>query len=199
MKAKAAVDTPKRQIVGGLDALAVPIEELSHDPANARTHSPRNIEAIKTSLRQFGQRKPIIVQADGMLVRAGNGTLEAAKQLGWTSIAALVVDEDNVTATAFALADNRTAELAEWDFEALSMNVRGLIDDGVSVEDLGWEQFEIEPLLEANWLPPEQGDLPGGPASGMTIIRIRVPKEEESRTRKAIDQALSGIKGLVVE
>lgn len=72
----------------------------------------KNIETIKASLARFGQRTPLVVQRQGMIVRKGNGTLEAARALGWGIIAALVVDEGDVPATAYALADNRSGELA---------------------------------------------------------------------------------------
>ena len=60
----------------------VDIKTLKPDPGNARRHDKRNLQAIADSLNQFGQRKPIVVTADG-IVLAGNGTLEAAKLLGW--------------------------------------------------------------------------------------------------------------------
>ena len=76
------------QILDALRPLAVAVDGLHPDPANARTHDQRNLDAIKASLAKFGQRKPIVVQRQGMIVRAGNGTLAAAKALGWTEIAA---------------------------------------------------------------------------------------------------------------
>ena len=102
-------------IVEPLRALAVGVEELHEDPANARVHPDRNLDAVKASLARFGQRKPIVVRAQGMIVEAGNGTLRAAKALGWTHVAVVVVDDDGVTAAGYAIADNRTAELADWD------------------------------------------------------------------------------------
>jgi hypothetical protein len=53
-----------------------------------------------------------VVQRQGMIVRAGNGRVLAARELGWTHLACVVVDESEVEATAFAIADNRSAELA---------------------------------------------------------------------------------------
>lgn len=100
-----------------LRSLLVPIESLSPDPSNARKHGERNIDAIVASLHRFGQRFPVVVQKQGMIVRAGNGRIEAMKRLGWKNVAAVVVDESSVDATAFAIADNRTAELAQWDDE----------------------------------------------------------------------------------
>lgn len=98
-----------------LEGLLVPIESLTIDPANARTHDDRNIDAIANSLKRFGQMKPIVVREESMLVVAGNGTVVAAKRLGWANIAATVKSMSEIDATAYAIADNRTAELAEWD------------------------------------------------------------------------------------
>ena len=136
----------KSNIESDLRALAVNIAELNPDPANARKHSAKNIDAIKASLAKFGQRKPIVVQRDGMIVRAGNGTLQAAKALGWDQIAAVIVVEDNSSAAQFAIADNRTAELAEWDTETLATLLDGW--DEETREALGFEQSDIDEMME---------------------------------------------------
>jgi hypothetical protein len=52
-------------------------------------------------------------------VEAGNGTLAAAKSLGWTHIAAVFVDDDAATAAAYGVADNRVGEFSEWDADIL--------------------------------------------------------------------------------
>jgi DNA modification methylase len=137
-------------IVKQLEHLAVSIDQLHHDPSNARKHGQKNLAAIKASLHKFGQRKPIIVQKDGMVVRAGNGTLAAAKELGWKQIAAVVLDDDNATASQFAIADNRTAELAEWDSETLALLLDGWDQQtreavGFTDEDLREMMKELEP------------------------------------------------------
>lgn len=134
-----------------LRALAVGCDELHEDPANARLHPDRNLDAVKASLARFGQRKPIVVRRDGMVVMAGNGTLRAARALGWAHVAAVVIDEDPVTATGYAIADNRTAELAEWDGGALAKligELRAQDDEGL-VAALGFSDREQEFLLRA--------------------------------------------------
>jgi ParB-like chromosome segregation protein Spo0J len=113
-------------IVDALRPLAVPISGLISDPANARKHPEKNLDAIKASLRVYGQLKPIVVNQKTKVVEAGNGTLEAAKALGWTHLAAVPVEDDPATAAGFAIADNRTAELAEWDNDALAGLLRSL-------------------------------------------------------------------------
>jgi hypothetical protein len=135
----------KEHIAEDLRSLTTAIAELHADPANARKHNPRNIDTIKASLAKFGQRKPIVVQRDGMVVRAGNGTMEAAKALGWSHIAAVVLDDDNATASAYAIADNRTAELAEWDPAALSA-LHAALDDELQMIT-GFTEGEIDHLL----------------------------------------------------
>ena len=135
----------KSNITEDLKHLAQGVSDLVLDPANARKHNKRNVEAIAASLTKFGQRKPIVVQKDGMVVRAGNGTLEAAKSLGWTHVAAVVLDDDNATASQFAIADNRTAELAEWDNETLASLLDGMDADTRAV--LAFSDDEIENLV----------------------------------------------------
>jgi len=129
------------------------ITELSLDPKNARKHSQRNLEAIAASLEKFGQRKPIVIHRG--VVLAGNGTLEAAKTLGWTEIDVAEVpdDWDNDTAKAYALADNRTAELAEWDESELAKQLLELVDAEWDVSQLGFETPKLPD--EPNFQPED--------------------------------------------
>ena len=126
----------------------VTIESLKLDPNNARKHSRRNLDAIAASLNKFGQRKPIVVH-NGVVI-AGNGTLEAAKSLGWKEIAVSVcpADWDADTAKAYALADNRSSELAEWDDKILSTQLLDLDDMGWNIEALGFEPLPLRDLDE---------------------------------------------------
>ncbi len=126
------------------------VESLSLDPANVRQRTHSNLEAIKSSLRRFGQQKPIVVDSNDV-VRAGNGTLEAAKAIGWKEIAVVRTDLADAEATAFAIADNRTAELAVWDDEGLAMQLRALhesVADGSLLTDLGFDESYLERLQD---------------------------------------------------
>ena len=124
------------------------IADLKLDPNNARKHDNANLEAIAGSLTQFGQRKPIVISQD-LTVVAGNGTLTAAKTLGWTEIDAVRVpaDWDADRIKAFALADNRTAELAAWSPEILAAQLEELTAAGFDVEQFGFDVFA--PIEEA--------------------------------------------------
>jgi ParB-like chromosome segregation protein Spo0J len=117
---------------------------LKHDPKNARKHSARNIEAIAASLREFGQRRPLVVRGD--VVIAGNGTLEAAVSIGWETIAITRVPSTWTAkqAKAYAVADNRTAELAAWDHEQLLETLTDL--DAPLVEAAGFDPADLSTL-----------------------------------------------------
>jgi len=122
----------------------VPCDTLSFDPANLRKHGKKNLDAIKASLRRFGQQKPIVVDAKG-IVLAGNGTLAAAQELGWKEIQIVRTDLAGTQATAFGIADNRSAELAEWD-EKLGDVLASLKAEDFPLEDIGFDAADLEEL-----------------------------------------------------
>lgn len=122
-----------------LKALLVPLKDLKLDPRNARRHSERNIEAIRQSLERFGQTKPVVTREG--TVFAGEGTLRAADILGWTHLA--VASAEHLTeeeAHAYGIADNRTAEMAEWDYDRVSALIEDLPDDLKGMA--GFEDFQ---------------------------------------------------------
>ena len=126
----------------------VPLSSLEQDSRNARRHPERNLESIKKSLQRFGQQKPIVVDADGVIV-AGNGTYAAAKALGWKSIDVVRTKLRGAEARAFAIADNRTGELAEWDAAELKAQLDDLTAEGFDVAaDLAFTDAEIAALVK---------------------------------------------------
>jgi len=148
---------------------SVKTADLTFDPENARVHDQRNLEAIKESLSQFGQRKPVVITPDNLIV-AGNGTVQAALLLGWQTISAVRVPADwsQDQVKAFALADNRTAELAQWDPKVLSAQLLELDDAGFDVQALGFD-LTVEKTLDdvVQDEPPEPGPAPIAQAGDM--------------------------------
>lgn len=123
------------------------VDSLHLDPANVRKHGERNLDAIKASLARFGQMKPIVVDAKGVVI-AGNGTLAAAKALGWDKVQAVRSPLKGVDATAYAIADNRTAELAEWDDKALAETLRAVQSDpSIDLAVTGFDEDELAALI----------------------------------------------------
>jgi hypothetical protein len=132
-----------------LSGLLLPIDALHPLEGNPRRG---NVDAIAASYREFGQVKPIVVKPNGdgtYTVIAGNHQLEAAKSLGWDSIAAVVLDVDDKAAIAFAIADNRTVELGYTDDSALFEMLNDVSDDySYLLEQLQWDDFEMAALSE---------------------------------------------------
>lgn len=130
----------------------VPIDSIQPDPANVRQHSERNLAAIKASLARFGQQKPVVVDRKG-IVRAGNGTLAAARALGWTQIQIVRTDLMGSEATAYAIADNRTGDPevgSLWDTTALGDTLAALkAEDAELATVTGFTADEVAALLEA--------------------------------------------------
>lgn len=146
----------------------VPIETIQFDPANARRHGEKNLAAIKSSLARFGQQKPIVVDANGVC-RAGNGTLAAAKALGWKEVAIVRSPLAGAEATAYAIADNRSAELAEWDDDALAQTLAALqIEDEELAVATGFDMKEIEALTAPTEV--EEDEIPEPPSEPITKL-----------------------------
>jgi hypothetical protein len=166
-------------------AESVPIDSVHPDPANVRIHPERNLAGIKASLARFGQQRPILVDASG-IIRAGNGTHAAAMELGWDTIAIVRTTLKGSEATAYAIADNRTAELAEWDDTALADTLRALQSEDFDLDAVGYTGDEVDALIErlgSELLPGD--DAPEGLAENYTR-KIEAPIYKPTGERPAI-------------
>lgn len=133
-------------IASDLRFLATPVHGLRQLPGNPRVG---DVDAVARSLSAFGQRKPIVARHDGVVI-AGNHTLQAAMKLGWTEIAVVRVDDDDATAQAYALADNRTAELGSYDNQLLADLIAEVRDaDPDLLAASGWSDEATKQLLDA--------------------------------------------------
>ena len=147
------------------DAELASLEDLVPDPKNARKHGTRNLDAIAASLREVGAARSIVINEAGVIL-AGNATVEAARKLG-LKLKVVRGEADTIVAVQrdglspkeqarLALADNRTAELAEgWDADIL----RELQEAGVRLDGL-WTVDELVELLGGSvspgLTPPDQ-------------------------------------------
>lgn len=132
----------------------VHISKLRFDPKNARRRTERSSRMIRTSLERFGGMRSIVVD-ENFEVKAGNGTLEEAGQIGLENVKIVRASGNELIAVLreglteeqwkeYAVADNRSSDLSDWDLETLSE-----IHDEVGLED--W--FTTEEI--AAWDTPE--------------------------------------------
>lgn len=136
----------KPKIPGDLEPMLRPVTDLVLLPGNARRG---DVAAVADSLKRFGQRKPIVVNDDGVII-AGNHTYQAAVSLGWDAVAVVTADDlEPSEQRAYALADNRLSDLATWDQPALYAQLAEL-DDFTGV---GWDEDELPAIHDAIWPP----------------------------------------------
>lgn len=164
-----------------LTTVTIELASLRLDPDNARVHGKQNLQAIESSLRRFGQQKNIVV-GKGNVVIAGNGAVLAARAIGWKTLEAFKTNLTAAEARAYALADNRTAELATWDYEVLAKTLADL-QPSLDLSEIGWEPYQFEPLLAADWTPPQVESMP---AVGETKHKITFSPEEWTVVSAAI-------------
>ncbi|MDQ3653670.1 MAG: hypothetical protein M3457_01145 [Chloroflexota bacterium] len=136
------------------------ISDLNPDKFNARRHGQRNLDLIADTLQRVGFARSIVVDED-MTILAGNGVIEAAAQIGIDRVQ--IVDADGETIIAvrrsgltdeqkrrLALADNRAAELAEWDTEVLA----AMVAAGTDMRGM-WSDDELAALMQDEPAAPD--------------------------------------------
>ena len=118
----------------------VPIGDVRPYEDNPRRNDGA-VQAVAASLREFGWRQPIVVDADGTII-AGHTRYKAALALEMTEVPVVVAsDLTPEQCAAYRLADNRVGELAEWDGELLAQELDGLADLDMSA--FGFDSGEL--------------------------------------------------------
>jgi hypothetical protein len=174
-------------IIPELRQHAVELDKLKLDPANANTHPEKNLRAIMDSLSAFGQRQVVLARKGTGVVIAGNGRLMAARALGWSHIAAVYVDDDDITAVRYAIADNRTSELSEWDKDVLGMLLQTINDDFGSLEGTGFAAGDLDALLaEVGGGEKQFTEDPSGSPGVEYTQKIKIPIYAPSDKKPAV-------------
>lgn len=122
----------------------MPRKGLKPNPTNARKHDDKQLAQIAASIERFGFLVPIIIDDDDMIA-AGHGRWEAAGRLGIEAVptirARFLTDADR---RAFALAENRIAELSSWDEDLLANELSILFDGGYDLEITGFSTADLD-------------------------------------------------------
>lgn len=164
--------------------LISPLDELVIDPNNAMDHDDRSIAAIAESLDKFGQDLPIIAHEITKVVHVGNGRVEAARLLGWTHAAVLFRSEGELFMLGRGVADNRVAQLSNWNPDNLSKAMAEL--DAEGQEKIGWMEDELEKIYRPFGdveIPAEmqaaEASLPEAVADPKAVVDVAVkgPKQ----------------------
>ena len=123
-----------------LNVKMVPVEDVVPYEKNPRLND-QAVDAVASSIREFGFKVPIVVDSKGVVV-SGHTRLKAAKTLGLDEVPVIVADDlDDTKIKAFRLADNKVAELADWDESLLIKELEELDDLNY---DMGQFDFELD-------------------------------------------------------
>lgn len=156
-----------------------PIDRVKPYPENPRQNAGI-IDALAKSIARFGFRQPLVVDQEGVLI-VGHARLQAARQLGLTEVPVHMADLTPERTAALRIADNRTREFAEWDFNAVRDELLELDADLVALSG-----FDLaDEVLRQGWTPPPLTPLPtrdGGTAVTFTA-------EQWARVLPAIEKA----------
>lgn len=154
------IHSPAR-IPDTLAELRVPIDQLIGYATNPRRG---DVATIKKSLKRIGQYRPVVVNRGTITGRrnevlAGNHTVVAARELGWTEVAATFVDVDDDIAARIVLIDNRANDLATYDDGALLELLQSLPD----LDATGFDVADLDALLGDDGLTPGKETEPDSP------------------------------------
>jgi len=162
------------------------IADLKFDPQNARVRTAKGEAMIQKSLQEVGAARSIVIDEDGIIL-AGNGTVEAAGQVGIENVVIVEASGDEIIAVRrvgltdeqkkkLAYYDNRTGDEAEWDMEQVARDLLG----GYDFLDELFETDEI--AIDGGWdLPDEESDF--------TQMTFTLHKEQAEVVKSAISLA----------
>ena len=118
------------------------------------------VQYVAESIKEFGFKVPIVVDADGIIV-AGHTRYKAAKKLKLKEVPVIIADDlTEEQVKAYRLADNKVAEQAEWDMDLLADELDGIFD--IDMELFGFDFLEEEVEVEDD---EYEGELPAEPKS----------------------------------
>lgn len=131
----------------------VDIDKLRPFEGNPKRHPKEQLDKIVRSFSEFGWTNPFLVTRDNMII-AGHARVEAARKAGIKQVPVIYLPFDGKKAMAYAVADNKLAELAEWDFTKMADLMTELDDGDFDLELTGFDMSEIEEIM--NWTPKEE-------------------------------------------
>jgi DNA modification methylase len=145
------------------------ITDIKPYPNNPRINDGA-VDTVAGSIKEFGFRQPIVVDSDSVII-CGHTRFKAAQKLGLEKVPVHVAkDLSPEQIKAYRIADNKTAELAEWNYELLPIELADLQSCNYDLGLLGFDQDELAKLLnpELNEGLTDPDDIPAPPDAAIT-------------------------------
>jgi len=148
------------------------------------------VDAVAKSIDSFGFNVPILCDQEFTII-AGHTRWKAAKKIGMKSVPVIVLKITEAQRKAFAVADNKTAEIADWDYPKLRKVLEELKNKKINLPSLGYCQAELRALLakqrEFDWKAFED-QLKAKLAQVYVLVPIKVPVKMKETFKKAIEK-----------
>ena len=136
-----------------MDVISMAISDIKPYPNNPRKNDDA-VTATANSIKEFGWQQPIIVDKDNIII-AGHTRYKAAKQLNMDKVPVVVAKNlSKEQVKAYRLADNKTGEIAVWDYEFLDDELANIID--FDMEDFGFEQIKNDVNIDDIFFDDEE-------------------------------------------
>lgn len=125
------------------------IEDVHPYEGNPRIHN-HAVVAVAASLKEFGFRQPIVVDAAGVII-VGHARLAAAGKLGLPKVPVHVATDLSLEQVkAYRIADNQTGSLSEWNYELLPVELAGLQKANYDLGLLGFDPDALAQLMDGD-------------------------------------------------
>lgn len=145
------------------------IEKIIPYAGNPRKNAAA-VDKVAASIKEYGWRQPIVVDGE-MVIIAGHTRYLAAQKLGLKKVPVHVAaDLDPLKVKAYRLADNRTHEEAEWDSEALALELKMLLSDDYDLSLMGFDDDELSQLFKEAVADGVDDDIPEPPATPVSVL-----------------------------
>ena len=129
-----------------MDIVYKKVDEIIPYEKNPRINDAA-VDAVAKSIKEFGFRVPLVLDKNNVII-TGHTRLRSAKMLGMTEVPCIIAD--NLTpeqVQAYRIADNKTGEIAEWDYALLPMELKDLQNADFDLSVLGFDPDELDKLL----------------------------------------------------
>ena len=124
----------------------IKVEELKPYENNPRNND-NAVEYVKNSIEKFGFKVPLVIDKNNVIV-TGHTRYKASKELGLKEVPCIIADDLNEKQIkAFRIADNKTNDMAEWNDDLLSIEIKDILDD-IDMTDFGFGDFELSMLID---------------------------------------------------
>jgi ParB family transcriptional regulator, chromosome partitioning protein len=155
---------------------------------NPRKLSEKAIEKVAMSLKEYGFRQPIVVDKDRIIV-VGHTRFRASKKLGFKEVPITIAD--NLTPeqiNGYRIADNRTSQESEWDFQPLQKELSDLADLNFNLELTGFNDSELDNYITfENDVDIDLPDIPNEDKKPFQQITFTLHNTQFDIVKNAVD------------